>query len=94
MKIKRMLGSRAESGGTGDQENQETPEEEDQEIRSSSTSQYRHLSFCQKICIVTKNKSYIFLVLALSSLFFLMSGVTYWMPTYFIKSLDIPRKEA
>ena len=49
------------------------------------------MSFYEKICLLLTNCPYIALSLGLSSLFFVMSGITYWLTTYFIKVLEIPR---
>lgn len=54
----------------------------------------RNMSFGEKICLLVKNCPFMALCLALSSLFFVMSGITYWLTTYFIKVLDIPRQTA
>lgn len=54
----------------------------------------KNMSFGEKICLLFKNCPFMALSLALSSLFFVMSGITYWLTTYFIKVLDIPRQTA
>ena len=53
---------------------------------------YKEMSFCQKICILVKNCPYMMLVLGLSTLFFEMQGITYWFPTYFTKTMEIPEQ--
>ena len=70
-----------EISNNGDDDDKDNEEDEDKDKEQ--------LSYCQTVGMLLCNVNYVLLNLALSGLYYVCTGITYWSTDYFINELKV-----
>lgn len=67
---------------------QKSPRGEQAEVRMDAINITNLAGFCEQLKMLATNLIFVFLTLALCSMFFVVSGIQYWVTLYMVKVLD------